>query len=171
MNSIKKRTGLAVLSGLLLSAGVIAQKPANKTSTDQKSTDTSPTSRSATRVNPARTKPGNTPNSGTLSPGSKNPPPGSSIGLDTRQYGNRMTGSTKPNSGMDKKSTDESNAQTNRYQKQRTANTGGNRTPNTTNRKSDTPTNQTPVTNTGEPVSGGKSGGASTNGTRKPGGR
>ncbi|MCY7349498.1 MAG: hypothetical protein LH606_02360 [Cytophagaceae bacterium] len=165
MKRINGKLGLALLGGILISAGTMAQRPGNATPKDQKSTDTSPTSQSAPRVNPTRPKPGNTPNSGTQSPGSKNPPPGSSIGLDTRQYGNRMTGSTKPNSGMDKRSTDESNAQTNRYQKQRTANTGGNRTANTTNRKTDTPTNRVPVTNTGERA------GSSKAGSGKPGGQ
>jgi hypothetical protein len=128
-----------LVGGVLLTTGAVAQQAqSNKnqqTKTDQQRTDTSPTSQSAKRVNPDKSPAGGgtNPHAGTQSPGSKNPPAGSSIGWDTRQSGNQATSSTKPISGMNGRSSDESKAKTNRYEPQRTANTGGVR-PDTRNR-------------------------------------
>lgn len=93
-----------------------AQQPAQtqRTKTDQKRTDTSPTSQQSKKLNPTDAKASTSPTSGTLSTGSKNPPPGSSIGWDTRQSGNKNAGNTAPTSGMNGRSSDESKAESSR---------------------------------------------------------
>lgn len=114
------------ISPILLTAALLgtlvarAQQPAQtqRTKTDQKRTDTSPTSQSSKKLNPTDAKASTDPASGTLSTGSKNPPPGSSIGWDTRQSGNKNAGNTAPTSGMNGRSSDESKAQTSRNTKQ-----------------------------------------------------
>ncbi len=122
----------ALMGGVLLAVGAVAQQPqtqrkTQRTKTDQKHTDTSPTSQATKRVNPdnAPSGVGADPHAGTQSPGSKTPPAGSSIGWDTRQSGNQATSSTKPMSGMNGRSTDESKAKTNRYSARRAADASG----------------------------------------------
>lgn len=100
-----------------------AQQPqpaeTQRTKTDQKRTDTSPTSQASKKLNPTGAKASTSPTSGTMSTGSKNPPPGSSIGWDTRQAGNKNGGNTAPTSGMNSRRSDESRAETSRNTKQR----------------------------------------------------
>lgn len=108
-----------LLAGIVLGAlNAAAQQsqPAQtqRTKTDQKRTDTSPTSQSSKKLNPTDAKASTSPTSGTMSTGSKNPPPGSSIGWDTRQSGNQDVSNTSTASGMNSRRNDESKAETSR---------------------------------------------------------
>ena len=108
-----------LLAGAMLCAldTVAQQTPppqTQRTKTDQKRTDTSPTSQQTKKLNPTDAKNSTSPTSGTMSTGSKTPPPGSSIGWDTRQSGNRDASNTSTASGMNSRRSDESKAQTSR---------------------------------------------------------
>lgn len=100
----------------LIALHATAQQPAQtqRTKTDQKRTDTSPTSQQSKKLNPTDAKASTSPASGTMSTGSKNPPPGSSIGWDTRQSGNQDASNTSTSSGMNSRRSDESKAESSR---------------------------------------------------------
>jgi len=107
---------LILLAGAVCCAfAATAQQPqTQRTKTDQQRTDTSPTSQQTKKLNPTNAKASTSPTSGTISTGSKNPPPGSSIGWDTRQAGSQDASNTSPASGMNSRRSDESKAQSSR---------------------------------------------------------
>lgn len=110
-----KISPILLAGAVLCTVAATAQQPqTQRTKTDRKRTDTSPTSQQTKKLNPTDAKTSTSPTSGTMSTGSKTPPPGSSIGWDTRQSGNQDASSTSTASGMNTRRSDESKAQSSR---------------------------------------------------------